>query len=85
MTEKEVQLLGFKRQDVTQDQHWENYHYYTYRVTKGLEFISSASDGVVDDEWYVDVFNTEEPIRFYVFEEVQALINKLEKAKHEKE
>jgi hypothetical protein len=85
MTEKEIQLLGFTREDVTKDQHWEPYHYYTYSVTKGLEFISCASDGVEDGRWYIEVFNTEEPIRFYEFGEVQALINKLEKAKHEKE
>jgi hypothetical protein len=85
MTEKEIKLLGFTRQDVTNDEHWESYHYYTYRITKGLEFISCASDGAIDGEWYIEVFNTEEPIRFSSFEEVQTLINKLEKAKHEKE
>jgi hypothetical protein len=85
MTEKEVQLLGFKRQDVTRDQNWEPYYYYTYRITNGLDFISCASDGVKNDEWWVEIFNTEEPIRFYKFEEVQVLINKLQKAKHEKE
>jgi hypothetical protein len=85
MTEKEITLLGFERQEVTKDQHWEPYHYYTYCVTKGLEFISVASDGVKDGKWYVEIFNTEEPVRFYDFGEVQALINRLEKAKHEKE
>jgi hypothetical protein len=45
-----------------------------------MSFISSASDEIEEDgQWYVDVFNTQHPIRFWKFEEVQSLINKLEK------
>lgn len=84
MTEKEITLLGFEKSEVGPDQHSEPYHYYSYRVTRGMEFISCPSDESTDGKWYVEIFNTEEPIRFHEFGEVQALINKLERAKHEK-
>lgn len=78
MTEKEVQLLGFEREEYGD---WDgDHHYYAYEITNGMSFISSASDEAEKDgQWYVDVFNTQEPIRFYKFEEVQSLINMLEK------
>lgn len=84
MTEKEVQLLGFEKE--IYDEWWDDEgntgssHYYAYEITNGISFISSASDEAEKDgQWYVDVFNTEDPIRFYKFEEVQSLINMLEK------
>lgn len=79
MTEKEVQLLGF---EMYQEEDWDgsHHHYYAYEITNGMSFISSGSDEAEKDgQWYVDVFNTEDPIRFYKFEEVQNLINILEK------
>ena len=78
MTEKEVQLLRFEREEYGD---WDgDHHYYAYEITNGMSFISSASDEIGEDgQWYVDVFNTQEPIRFYKFEEVQSLINMLEK------
>jgi len=90
MTEKELQLLGFTREDEQgiacsddQGNHWteDDYHYYVYEVTDGLTFMTAASDEVKDDNWFVEVFNTDEPIRFWDFGEVQGLINLLEKAK----
>lgn len=88
MTEREIQLLGFEKESLDPIQclddtgkAWveEAGYYYAYRVTQGLDFISCANDDTEDGEWYVDVFNTDIPIRFYKFEEVQALINMLEK------
>ena len=78
MTEKEVQLLGFEREEYSD---WDgDHHYYSYQITNGMSFISSANDEAEKDrQWYVDVFNTEDPIRFYKFEEVQNLLNILEK------
>jgi hypothetical protein len=78
MTEKEVQLLGFEREEYGD---WDgDHHYYAYEITNGMSFISSASDEAKKDgQWYVDVFNTQDPIRFYKFEEVQNLLNILEK------
>jgi hypothetical protein len=81
MTEKELQILGFTKVEVSEEESGEKpYYYYIYEFTKGLEFISTDSDSD-DDEWWVEFFNTEIPIRFYDFLEVQKLISIFEKAK----
>ena len=78
MTEKEVQLLRFEREEYSDGDR--DHHYYAYEITNGMSFISSASDEAEKDgQWYVDVFNTQDPIRFWKFEEVQRLLNILEK------
>jgi hypothetical protein len=78
MTEKEIQLLGFEKE--TYEDTDGDHHYYYYEITNGMSFISSASDEAEKDgQWYVDVFNTEDPIRFWKFEEVQKVIHILEK------
>ena len=78
MTEKEVQLLRFEKEEYGD---WDgDHHYYSYQITNGMSFISSASNEIGEDgQWYVDVFNTQDPIRFWKFEEVQNLLNILEK------
>ena len=82
MTEKEIQLLGFKKRNVSAEESGsEPYHYYIYEFTKGLEFITQDSDSAEDDNWYVEFFNTEIPIRFYDMMNVQTLISTFEKAK----
>lgn len=78
MTEREIELLGFEKQIVEDE---DTFHYYTYDVTNGLSFISNSNDDVENDEWFVEIFETAEPIRFHKFEQVQSLINTLEKAK----
>lgn len=84
MTEKEIQLLGFQREESTEGFD-EPFYYYTYRIADGLEFISCANDEVKEDEeWYVDIFNTDPHIRFTEFGDVQGLINILEKKKVKK-
>ena len=82
MTEKELQLLGFERQD-SNEGFDENFYYYIYKVADGLEFISNANDEVEDYEWYVDIFETNPHIRFTEFGDVQGLINILEKRRLE--
>jgi len=77
MTEKQIQLLGFEREEYGD---YEGYHYYySYQIANGFGFISSSSDEVEDGEWYVDFFDSWPNIRFTSFEEVQALINLIEK------
>lgn len=88
MTEREIQLLGFEKQEdggieVSDDENgvWveDEFHYYTYDIVNGLTLISNANDEIGEDEkWFVEVFNTEPSIRFTGFGEVQALINLLE-------
>jgi hypothetical protein len=81
MTEKEIQLLGFEKQEVTAEESGGNlYHYYTYTIARGFEFISCASDEVDESgEWYIEFFESDPTIRFTKFAEVQALINMLKK------
>ena len=77
MTEREIQLLGFEKQEEHDGD--TPYHYYTYTVARGFEFISCASDEVESDEWYVEFFDSDPTIRFTKFSEAQALINLFEK------
>jgi hypothetical protein len=82
MTEREIQLLGFERQDSEDGEY--SFYYYIYKIVDGLEFISNANDDLIDgDEWYVDIFNTDPHIRFTEFGDVQGLINILEKRRVE--
>jgi hypothetical protein len=78
MTEREIQLLGFEREEYGL---WDgDHHYYSYQITNGMSFISSSSDEIKEDgQWFVEIFNTQDPVRFYKFEEVQSLLNLLEK------
>jgi hypothetical protein len=74
MTEKEIQLLGFEREDM------EEGYYYAYRIANGFEFLSNANDEIREGEqWFVEFFNSDPQILFYEFGEVQALINLIEK------
>jgi hypothetical protein len=75
MTEREIQLLGFEKEWI--DDPIDHEYYYSLRLTPGLSFISQSSGTVSDDNWFVDIFNTQNPIRFYQFAELQALINLL--------
>jgi hypothetical protein len=82
MTEKDIQLLGFTKRYVSEEESGEKpYHYYIYEFTKGLEFITPDNESIKKDNWYVEFFNTEIPIRFYNFIDVKALIDTFEKAK----
>ena len=74
MTEKEIQLLGFEREDM------EEGYYYAYRIANGFEFLSNANDEIGEgEEWFVEFFNSDPQIRFDEFGEVQTLINLIKK------
>jgi len=78
MTEKEIQLLGFEKQESNDET---DFYYYYYGICDGLGFISCADTDVKDGEWFVEVFNTEPSVRFHKMEQVQSLINTFERAK----
>lgn len=79
MTERELQILGFEREDDNADSA-HVYHYYSLQLAMGFGFISCASDEIGDDgQWYVEFFDSYPTIRFTEFGEVQALINLIEK------
>lgn len=78
MTEKEIQLLGFERDEYSD--YDDDYHYYSIQLANGFGFISNSSNKVGDDgQWTIDFFDSDPIIRFTEFGEVQALINLIEK------
>lgn len=82
MTEREIQLLGFEMNVDDGGGSWHKYHYYSYTVARGLQFISNASDEIKEgEEWFVEFFESDPVIRFYEFGQVQALLNLLDKHK----
>ena len=84
MTEHELKLLGFTKESSEYGLNVDDEdvaYYYVYTVADGLEFISADSADVKNDEWWIEVFNTDPEVRFTEFGEVQALINLLESRK----
>jgi len=78
MTEKEVQLLGFEREEYSDFDG--DHYYYSYQIAQGFGFISSANtDAAETGQWFVEFFDSYPTIRFTEFGEVQALINLIEK------
>jgi hypothetical protein len=76
MTEREIQLLGFSKEEMKEHDEDDTY-YYALDIVDGLTFITRSNDEIINDEWYVEVFNTDPNIRFFSFGEVQSLINLL--------
>ena len=76
MTERELISLGFLSEQI-KDNDEDDTYYYALDVVDGITFITTTNDEIKDDEWYVDIFNTDPIIRFYDFQEVKGLINTL--------
>jgi hypothetical protein len=79
MTEKEVQLLGLQLENIPDGDN-EDSNYYVIDIVDGLTLITPTRDEIINNNWYVEIFNTDPTIRFYNFDEVQPLINKLKNA-----
>jgi len=79
MTERELILLGFKSEEIKEHDEDDSY-YYALDIVDGLTFITPTNEEIKEDNWYVEVFNTDPQIRFNNFGEVQGLINQLTKA-----
>jgi hypothetical protein len=79
MTEREIILLGLKSEEIKEHDEDDTY-YYVLDIVDGLTFITPTNDEIKDGDWYVEFFNTDPLVRFYDFEDVQILINKLTKA-----
>lgn len=79
MTERELILLGFKSEEIKEHDEDDSY-YYALDIVDGLTFITPTNEEIKENEWYVEVFNTNPNIRFHNFGEVQGLINQLTKA-----
>jgi hypothetical protein len=80
MNFKDLEKLGFKKEYVPAEESGDKeYIYYTYDFFEDpIEFclISSDSD---EDKCFVEVFNTQYPIRFYKKKHVRRLINTIKK------
>ena len=78
MSEKELLELGFTKEFSTDIMNNDaeddpNFYYYVKEITNGLTFITNASDETENEEWYIEFFNTEIPIRYYKYTTVKAL------------
>jgi len=81
MTEKEVQLLGFVKEVISEyEGEIESDYYYVLDMVDGLTLITPTNDEVKNNEWYVEFFNTDPLVRFNKMEEVQILVNKITNA-----
>ena len=83
MTEQDLIELEFERKDVDAEESGEpkDWHYYVYDFARGFSLITPASDEVIDDEWYVDLFETDEKIRFTLRSLVEILITVINNGK----
>lgn len=68
MKEQDLIDLGFTKE------FGDNFYYYTYDFARGFSLITQASDEVVDNKWFVEVFETDQTIRFTNKGLVEALI-----------
>jgi hypothetical protein len=65
ITEKKLIFLGFKRQEVSQEDSGDNapFYYYTYDI-KDLCLISNTNDDCVKNKWYVELYDYTELGKF---------------------
>ena len=75
MKEQDIIDLGFTK-EITED-----FYYYVYDIARGFSLITQASDEVVDNKWFVEVFETDPTIRFTDKKPIEALIKIIIKAK----
>ena len=79
MTERELILLGFKSEEIKEDEDDETY-YYVLDIVDGFTLITPTDDEIKNGEWYVEVFNTDPLIRFHEITEVENLVNIIKKS-----
>ena len=81
MTEKEIQLLGFVKEAMVEyEGEVDPNYYYALDIVDGLTFITPSNDDIKNNQWYIEIFNTQPTIRFNKMEEVQTLVNKLNRS-----
>lgn len=79
MKEHDLIALGFEKRICDEDE--QDWYYYTYSFVEHLQLISSASDEIKNNEWYVEFFEVENEIRFTNVRELARLITLIENAK----
>lgn len=76
MTEKEIISLGFEKEFINEYDGDDSY-YYVLDIVDGLTFITEDSS---NENWDVNIFNTDPNIRFSDFDEIKKLIEQLKNA-----
>ena len=80
MNFKDLEELGFKKEYVSAGESGDkDYTYYTYDFfEEPIEFCLISSDSDVE-KCFVEIFNTQKPIRFYKKKHVKRLLNIINK------
>lgn len=77
MKEEDLIELGFKRTDVSAEESGDEAFYYydiDFGDQRGISFISPANNEVIDNKWFVEVFE-DNSIRIDTIEDLKELIN----------
>ena len=77
MKEQDLIELGFKRTDVSAEESGDEAFYYydiDFGDQRGISFISPANNEVIDNKWFVEVFE-DTSIRIDTIEDLKELIN----------
>ena len=77
MKEQDLIELGFKRTDVSAEESGDEAFYYydiDFGDERGISFISPANNEVIDNKWFVEVFE-DSSIRIDTIEDLKELIN----------
>jgi len=79
MSEKELLQLGFTKEDSSEFIDDEpDFYYYVKDITNGLTFITNSNAEMEGQDWYVEFFDTEVPIRYYEYSTVKMLFMLIE-------
>jgi len=79
MTEKELLQLGFTKEFSSDTIEYDpDFYYYVKEITNGLTFITNCNDDMEGQDWYVEFFDTEVPIRYYEYTTVKMLFMLIE-------
>jgi hypothetical protein len=83
MKEQDLLELGFEIQHAYAHEtgYDEDFYYYRYTFAQHLQLLSSSSDEVKNNEWFVEFFDIEADIRFTNANDVNKLIILIEGAK----
>ena len=81
MKEQDLISLGFKRTDVSKEESGDEAFYYydlDFGVERGISLISPANTEVIDDKWYVEVFD-DPSIRYDKYQDLLDFVTILRK------
>ena len=74
MTERELILLGFKSEEIKEYDEDDTY-YYILDIVDGFSLITPTNEEIKNDEWFVEVFNTDPIIIFNKINEIETFFN----------